>query len=323
VKIKTLALAGTAGLVLSVALAGVATADPNGTPQFRALAGAGSDTTEFVVQGLSDVVVDASGTKLIGSYNATGTPNIKTRATGCEFARPNGSSAGRAALLASLNSSSPTFGCLDFARSSSLNLAATPAGSELTYIPFAVDSLTYAVSAGSSIPRDLKLDELKAIYRCEVAGLNPLIPQAGSGTRQSWLQLLGLTETTKGACVKDTNNGAPVQEHDGRAITGANDIAPFSVSQYIAQSFGAQTDRRGSATLGALDGKLPFTLNTDTTGARKVYNIVPTAKLSTQPTQDVFVGPSSKVCTATSTIQRFGFAVASDCGSTTNRTPTS
>jgi hypothetical protein len=81
-----------------------------------------------------------------------------------------------------------------------------------------------------------------------------------------------------------------VQEHDGRAITGSTDIAPFSVSQYIAQSFGAQTDRRGSATLGALDGKLPFTLNTDTTGARKVYNIVPTSKLSTQPTQDVFVG---------------------------------
>lgn len=322
-KIKTLALAGAAGMVLSVAAAGVAIADPNGAPTFRALAGVGSDTTDFVMQGLSDVVVDGSGTKLLGSYNALGTPTIKTKATGCEFARPNGSSAGRSALLASLAPGSSTAGCLDFARSSSLNLAATPAGQELTYIPFATDSLTYAVSAGSTLPRNLTLDEVKAIYRCEVTGINPLIPQSGSGTRQSWLQLVGLTETTKGACVKDTNNGAPVQEHDGRAITGPNDIAPFSVSQYIAQSFGAQTDRRGSATLGALDGKLPFTLNTDTTGARKVYNILPTAKLSTQPTQDVFVGPSSKVCTATSTIQRFGFAVASDCGSTTNRTPTS
>jgi ABC-type phosphate transport system substrate-binding protein len=323
VKLKTLALAGTAGLVLSVAATGIAVADPNGAPTFRQLAGVGSDTTDFVLQGLSDVVVSSTGEKLIGSYNAQGTPTIKTKATGCEFARPNGSSAGRAALLASLNSSSSTFGCIDFARSSSLNLAATPAGSELTYIPFATDSLTYAVNINSSIPRDLSLDELKAIYRCEVAGMNPLIPQAGSGTRQSFLQLVGLTETTKGACVKDTNNGQPVQEHDGRAITGPNDIAAFSVSQYIAQSFGAQTDRRGSATLGALDGKLPFTLNTDTTGARKVYNIVPTARLSTQPTQDVFVGPSSKVCSATRTIQRFGFAVASDCGSTTNRTPTS
>jgi hypothetical protein len=134
---------------------------------------------------------------------------------------------------------------------------------------------------------------------------------------------MGLTETTKGACVKDTNNGQPVQEHDGRAITGPNDIAPYSVSQYISQSFGAQTDRRGSATLGAIDGKVPVTLNTSQPGARTVYNVVPTAKLGTQPTQDVFVGPSSKVCQATPTIQRFGFAVASDCGSTTNRTPTS
>lgn len=322
-KLKTLALTGAAGLALSLAATGVAIADPNGAPQFRQLAGVGSDTTDFVLQGLSDVIVDGSGTKLIGSYNAQGTAQIKTKATGCELARPNGSTAGRNALLASLNPSSPTAGCLDFARSSSLNLAATPAGSELTYIPFATDSLTYAININSTIPRDLSLDELKAIYRCEVPGTNPLIPQAGSGTRQSFLQLLGLTETTKGACVKDTNNGQPVQEHDGRAITGPNDIAAFSVSQYIAQSFGAQTDRRGSATLGALDGKLPFTLNTDTTGARKVYNIVPTAKLSTQPTQDVFVGPTSKVCSATGTIQRFGFAVANDCGSTTNRTPTS
>lgn len=322
-KLKTLALAGTAGLVLSVAATGVAIADPVGAPQFRALAGAGSDTTDFVVQGLSDVVVDGTGTKLLGNYNAQGSATIKTKATGCEFARPNGSTAGRNALLASLNSSSPTFGCLDFARSSNLALAPVPAGSELTYIPFATDSLTYAVNVNSSIPRNLSLDELKAIYRCEVAGLNPLIPQAGSGTRQSFLQLVGLTETTKGACVKDTNNGQPVQEHDGRAITGPNDIAAFSVSQYIAQSFGAQADRRGSATLGALDGKVPFTLNTATTGARSVYNIVPTAKLTTQPTQDVFVGPSSKVCAATPTIQRFGFAVAADCGSTTNRTPTS
>lgn len=322
-KLKNLALTGAAAIALSSVAIGSASAEPNGAPAFRALSGVGSDTTQEVLGGLSDVIRDGSGTKLIGSYNATGGGQVKTKATNCEFARPNGSSAGRAALLASLTPGSATAGCLNFARSSSLNLNATPTGQGLTYVPFATDALTFAISSSSSLPRDLTTAELTAIYKCEVAGLNPLLPQSGSGTRSSWLSQLGLTETTKGACVKDTNNGASVQEHDGRAITGAADIAPFSVSQYIAQSFGAQTDRRGRATLGVIDGKLPLLLNTNAAGARQVYNIVPTANLESSPSKEVFVGPQSEVCKATTTIQRFGFGLAANCGSTTQQTPTS
>lgn len=322
-KLTKIALTGAAAVALSAVAIASASAEPQGSPQFRALAGAGSDTTQEVVNGLSEVIKDASGTKLIASYNAEGGGNIKTRATGCEFARPNGSGSGRAALIQSLTPGSPTAGCLDFSRSSSLSLAPTPAGQGLTYIPFAIDALTFAVSSSSTIPRDLTTAELTAIYRCEVPGLNPLLPQAGSGSRSSWLTQLGLTETTKGACVKDVNNGASVQEHDGRAITGPNDIAPFSVSQYIAQSFGAQTDRRGRATLGVIDGKLPLLLNTDAAGTRQVYNVVPTANLGVDPTKSVFVGPTSSVCTNAATIQRFGFGINAKCGDTTQQTPTS
>lgn len=325
-KLKTLAFTGVAGLALSAAVASTASAEPSGPPPFRALAGVGSDTTQEVVQGLSDVVVDANGTKVIGNYFATGGGSIQTKADArCTLPRPNGSGSGRAALLTSLAPNSPTAGCLDFARSSSLNLAATPQGQGLTYVPFAIDALTFAVSTSSNLPRDLSTAELTAIYRCDpaFAGINPLLPQSGSGTRQSWLQQLGLTETTKGACVRDVNNGTPVQEHDGRAITGVNDLAPFSISQYLAQTFGAQTDRRGRATLGVIDGKAPLLLNPNTAGTREVFNVIPTARIGQAPTSTTFVGPQSRVCAATSTIQRFGFALNPNCGSTTQQTPTS
>lgn len=327
-KLKKLALTGAGAIALSAvalsSIVGTASAEPQGPPQYRALAAVGSDTTQEAVNGLSEVIKDDAGTKLIGSYNATPAGSqIKTKANGCQFDRPDGSGAGRKALLASLTTGSQTFGCVDFSRSSSLDLTATPSGQGLTYIPFATDSLTYAITTGSSIPRNLTTAQLTSIYKCEVQGINPLLPQANSGTRKSWLSQLGLTETTKGACVKDTNNGASVQEHDGRAITGPNDIAPFSVSQYIAQSFGAQTDRRGRSTLGVIDGKPPVVLNTDASGTRQVYNVVPTANLGTDPIKSVFVGPSSKVCQAKTTIQNFGFGVNADCGSTTNQTPTS
>lgn len=324
-KLKTLALAGAAGLALSAAAVGAASAEPSGSPAFRSLSGVGSDTTQDVVNGLSDVVTDAGGTKLIGSYNATGGGTIQTKSTSaCSFARPNGSGAGRNALLKSLTPGDSTFGCLDFARSSSLNLAATPSGQGLTYIPFAVDAVTYAVASGSTIPKNLTKADLTAIYTCQVPSIpKPFLPQAGSGTRAFWLAQLGLTETTKGACVTDvTASGASIQEHDGRVLTAPDQIVPISVAQFIAQSFGVITDVRGSAQLGSIDGVPPIALNTSFGVKRDVYNVVPTARLGAAPTQEVFVGPNSKVCAASGTIQRYGFGVNPNCGATTNQTPT-
>lgn len=324
--LKTLAVTGIAGLAASAVLGSSAFAEP--TPSGpRALAGVGSDTTQDVLNALSEVVVAGDGTKLIASYDATGGGTVTTKsAAGCTFARPNGSGAGRTALLKSLNPSDPTFGCLDFARSSSLNLA--PTDVSLTYVPFAVDAVSYAVTSSSSIPKDLTKARLAAIYRCEDPAVPaPLLPQAGSGTRAFWLAQMGLTETTKGACVVDAKAGVPVQENSGAPITGATDIVPFSVAGYLAQSNGAANDTRGTAVLGSVDGVTPTTgspavLNPAFGIKRSVYNVIPTAKTGTAPTSDVFVGSGSKVCQQTAVIQRLGFGLSPQCGATTDQTPT-
>lgn len=318
-----LALTGITGIAISAVLGSVASAEPNGAPTYRTLSGVGSDTTQDVVNGLSEVVKGADGTKLIGSYNAFGSSTVQTKADAkCNINRPAGSGAGRNALIASLNPSSPTAGCIDFARSSSLSLAQTPDGAGLTYVPFGVDAVTYAVSGASSIPKNLSKDQLKGIYRCDFfPQIKPLLPQSGSGTRAFWLAQLDLTETTKGSCIADQKDGKALQENDGRVITAPDEIAPFSVAQYIAQSFGVADNIRGTAQLGSIDGIPPVALNTGFGIKRDVYNVVPTAKLGASPYSDVFVGGDSQVCKQTTIIQSYGFGVNPNCGSTTNRTP--
>jgi ABC-type phosphate transport system substrate-binding protein len=328
--LKLIAVAGIAGLATTLGATSAAFADPVSPTGPRVLAGVGSDTTQDVVNALSDVVLGADGSKLVASYDATPTGStITTRASaGCTFARPNGSGAGRTALLKALNPADPTFGCLDFSRSSSLNLAATDYG--LTYIPFAVDAISYAVTSGSSVPKNLTKAQLSAIYTCQDPTVPaPLLPQAGSGTRAFWLATLGLTETTKGACVVDAKAGVSVQENSGAALTGPTDIVPFSVANYVAQANGAAADTRGSAVLGSVDGVAPTTgsgtglaLNSSFGIKRSVYNVVPTAKLADATIASVFVGAGSKVCQQPAVVQRLGFGIASDCGSTTNRSAT-
>ena len=321
-KIKSTALFGIAGIALSTTITGYAAAEPAGTPAFRALAGVGSDTTEEVLNGLSQVILDGAGQKVIASYDAKGGGTIQTKSDAkCAMLRPNGSGAGRTALLKALNPADPTFGCVDFSRSSSLNVAASAVS--LTYIPFAVDALTYATAATSTVPKNFTRAELTAVYKCEVPSIpNPLLPQASSGTRATWLGFLGLTETTKGACVRDVKGTTPVQEHDGRILTEATDIVPFSVSQHIAQGNGAQTDQRGTSVLNSVDGVAPVTggvLNTAFGLKRSVYNVVPTFRLGSAPYATTFVGAQSAVCRQTAVIQRFGFGIDPDCGSVVSR----
>lgn len=325
---------------------GVAFADPTGSPTFRKLVGVGSDTTEEVLNGLSEAII-VDGQKVVGSYNATGgafdakdPANLPAGATTCNYAayagtnaagiRANGSSAGRARLLESLSATDARKGCLDFARSSSLNQAA--AAVNLTYIPFALDGLTYAVRSDSTISRKLSLAALKTIYQCG-GGTNfiPLLPQAGSGTRSSWLSLLGLTEATKGACVQDTyvdpadGTTKNVQEHDGAALVDRKMIVPYSAAQYSAQSIGAITDKRGRAVLGGIDGVPAQGPNSGSIGARKVYNIVATSRINSSDPDDallqqVFKGSASEVCKQTAVIAKAGFAPISDCGDTSKTT---
>jgi ABC-type phosphate transport system substrate-binding protein len=328
---KTVGAVAAAGLAMVAvgATMNPAFADPTGAPTLRALPGVGSDTTYNVMNGLSEVV-QIGGVKQLASYDPIPSTSLisPTSAANCQnLTRPNGSSAGRTALLNSLTPGNAINGCYAWGRSSSLNLAPVAAATGgLTYVPFGVDAFSYAVAKDSDIPRDLSLDDVKAIYRCEVDGLQPYIPQSGSGTRQYWLQQMGITEAQVAntyTCIKDTKNGSIVQEHDGRVLTKNNEIAPYSIANYVAQGAGVQADLRGIADLANMDGKTALAAGADVTLKRDVYNMVPTTKLGTAPWSTVFVGSNSLICQNTSTITKYGYAPAANCGSTTNQTPLS
>ncbi|GAA2650013.1 hypothetical protein [Paractinoplanes durhamensis] len=321
---RFLAVAGI-GLVGALAFtASPASADPSGTPTYRDLAGVGSDTTEGVMNGLSQVILNSSNVKQIASYDAFGTATIKTKEVGCELNRPAGSGNGVTALVASVDAAN---NCIDFARSSSNN-ASSYAGKNLTYIPFAVDAVTYAVRGDGTLSRTLTKAQLTSIYNCGVAAYKPLLPQFGSGTRSFFLKQLGFTDSAdfvqlaNHTCIAEKDStGTALQENNGTLVTATNQIVPYSIAQYLSQTAGVVNDVHGKVVLGALDGQSPTVLNTASTMVRDVYNVVPTAKLTDANVSSVFVGSTSKVCVNTTTIKRYGFAPHASCGDTTLRTP--
>ncbi|MGW1884820.1 substrate-binding domain-containing protein [Streptomyces sp. NPDC001970] len=325
-----IAAVGIAGLLTGSVCASQAVADPSGPPPYRQLSGVGSDTTQDVMNGLANAIT-IGGQKVIGSYDATGSAQITTKnpatTPGCTINRPNGSGAGRTALLNSLQANN---GCLDFSRSSSLSLGAANPG--LTYVPFAVDAVSYAITPTSAVPRKLTLNDLKAIYHCDAnyVGQGPnysltvYLPQAGSGTRSFWQSTMGITEADVVAgvypCIKDAKGGAPVQEHDGRVLDDKS-IVPFSIAQYNSQASQTIADLRGLAILGTIDGFAPNTLNSNFGVKRDVYNVIPTSKIGTAPWSTVFVGSNSLVCQQQGVINTYGFATNANCGDTSKQTP--
>ncbi|CAL9574440.1 hypothetical protein [Streptomyces sp. enrichment culture] len=292
------AVVGAAALSLTV-MAPVASADP-APGDYRVLAGVGSDTTQDVLNGLGESV-DA-GT-LIASYDAItedGDTDIKTRLNGCDLTRPNGSSAGIAALNNDIDAGA---GCLDFARSSR---GVQTAGDDLTWIPFAADTLRIAVRGDSPLSgEDFATADLKSLYECTTTEVNgvpvtPLIPQSGSGTRSFFLSSIG--DPVLGSCVET------MQEHDGRALDTAGDLAPYSVAKYTSQINELIPDHHGATVLNTIDGG-EF--------SRDVYNVVETARLGDPAIADTFVGAGSKVCQDTDTVEAYGFRTIPDCGDIT------
>lgn len=356
-KLRLGVVAASAAALLAFGAVAPASADPVG---FKPIVGVGSDTTQDVLTGVATVVT------AIGNYEAIGTSTIQTRSGGPVFTRPNGSTSGVQALSASVNNTGTrTFpatggvsitGQVDFARSSSAP-SGSFVGTDLTFIPFARDAVTYAVSAASDFPRDIALGNsgqdsispapftLRNIYRGTVttfvdAELNPItirpiIPQGGSGTRAFWLSALGLNETTIiGTPTTDISNTA--QEHTGTYIVNAGDIAPFSVAQYIAQGNHNALpttipERRGNIELGNVDTVKPYLLtpgggvelNTSFPINRLVFNVVQSSRLTGTSAEDLqlqatFAGSTSAVCAASTQIKQYGFGtIGSLCGNTT------
>ena len=328
---KSLIAAAAGAGVLSLALATLplAQADPIGPPQYRELAGMGSDTTQTLMNALAEIVT-VNGTKVIGSYDAIGSTTVATKSTAACAAVPraNGSSAGRDALLKSLQAND---GCLQFARSSSSRGTWTSTPS-MTWIPFATDALTFAVRGDGDVPRELTKLQIVAIFKCEVPTIQPALVQTGSGTRSSWLSYVGITEAQIAAgtykCLVPEKDGGTFpgnlpQEHDGRELK-KNQIMPYSAAVYQAQLYGTAPDRRGRSVIGVVDGIVPTIINTGFGNLRDVNNIIPTAKVTdTNSTEyKVFVGKDSLVCKAKPQINLQGFGDlkdASKCGDTSSR----
>jgi len=384
-KVSKRLVAAACGLGVATSLIGVsvASADPTPLPgNARPLQGVGSDTTEEVMNGLAEVVVDGSSNKLISSWNAKGSAAFSTRASSatevagadCAFTgnngesaylegrRPNGSGSGQQALRDSFiasGGSDEIFGCLDFARSSSTPSAGNLGTLQVKALALATDSLTFALNRATVIPRSLTKQNLVDAYHCNFGGFTTgawkaLIPQAGSGTRSSWLGKVGLTEADLAPagsfpCVTDQADGGargganPLQEHDLRTLNTTS-IAPVSVAQWVSMMGGAVSDLRGPSMLGTIKastGAIPevsyaIGLNTtygnlagttdDFAATRTVYNVVPTSTLTGGANantnailvfEDTNADPAintSLVCQRSDVIQKYGFAPIATCG---------
>jgi len=275
-----LAAAGVA--LVGVGLASSATADPLSTG--RILNGVGSDTTQDLMNAFSKL----SAGSTIASWDASGSSTFDTGNAGCAtVSRANGSGAGRTALA------NNTDGCINWSRSSSFS-----ANAALTGYPVAVDGLTYAVTQNSSVPKSLTKDEIKAIYSCsaDTAGIVPVLPQTGSGTRADWItHIFGASTfppsgvTTTCYLGGGTDNTLQPQEHDGRQLTSTQ-VAPYSVAKWISQMTAVISDVRGKAVIplydttgAAADGNMntpgvtatsPIQLNTAGAFTRTVYNYI-------------------------------------------------
>ncbi|MGB8997168.1 MAG: hypothetical protein WCC65_17910 [Pseudonocardiaceae bacterium] len=268
---RTLFLAAGACLATLTLTVGTAIADPTGPPSPRELAGVGAQTTQGVFNDLANIITDdgnhglPAGTKIIGSYDNAPPGTITTR-PGCTITRPNQGGSGTDALVHSLQAND---GCVQFARAVT-NDSASRAGTGLTYIPFALDALTYAVRDDSTIPRNLTAANLTSIYNCQVPGIQPLLGVFGAGNRTFFLKKLGFTDspTFAGspghACVKDTDStGAPLLANDGRLLTAPNQLVTYSTAPYLAQVSGVEPDIHGTALLGSINGTSPEVLNSN------------------------------------------------------------
>ncbi|ANP73333.1 hypothetical protein [Cryobacterium arcticum] len=275
---KAIALCATVGVTLS----GIALAVPaHAEPVSNSYSIVGSDTLEDVVGALangsritgSTVRITTSGSTL-GSFDATGSPYITTKASGVRFGRPNGSGDGVKALSRSIDGAAYTSGTVggpanvtitgqvDIARSSSAGTSNT--NGELLYVPFARDAIAYAYKGSASGIGAITPTQMKSLYECsagfQIGGVTvtPIIPQAGSGTRKDFISKIGVTEASmltvaEGGCVVEG------QEHDATTLTNES-VMPMAVSRWVAMNTGASYDKRGTGTLGSLvSGVAPVT----------------------------------------------------------------
>jgi len=264
-------LAGTAAAAAAVALtAGPALADPpNGvTPRVTDAVGTGSNTTQYVLDQLSQDYNNAnkSATTKLYSWDAVNPDslaigdNIVTKKGCATLARPDGSSAGITALDENVTDpSNKKYYCIDYARSSRARESTDPpfAAGGVAFVSLAGDAVTWAdrdtAAGGTDAPANLTTAQLVKIYECkdtnwdQVGGKNApieaFLPQTSSGTRSFFLTALGggTTPITPGSCVQDGTTKDPnsLEENEGinPILNSPESIFIYSVAAYLSQAY--------------------------------------------------------------------------------------
>lgn len=286
------AAAITCATVLSVLGSAPAQAVPASNGYLDAITLVGSDTIQDVDSALAAKLnVDASNTDgdrvvnvpaqftgtiaVPGDRNCTPKTYAQTPAAG-QVQSPNGSGAGKTALLAEASANS---GCVDVGRSSSGRAGTDP--STLQYYAFARDALSYSASATGNAPQNLTTQQLRDVYSCTVTDWSQVggtagqivryIPQAGSGTRSFFINtVLAGADPTTVPVTASCPAVKVIQEHAANQVDAAdapNAVFPFSAAQWVAQTNKVRLpnntvvpDNRGGFTIRAIDGQNPVSV---------------------------------------------------------------
>jgi hypothetical protein len=308
----TTKLAAAAGLT-SVILGGIASpmaqADPiaDGLNSiYGQLSGVGSDTLQDVDNGLQMVIgrVSAGGDWKLASYDATSDEahqTLVTKSGGATIYRPNGSGDGRDALLTSIGQKGNTtgkatfatpgtttrawkidgvtgaddqvYGQIQYSRSSSgptTNISATGA---VSYVPFAVDAVDYAVSSTSKFPalslgRDTDAangtthvapSTLFAIYNCEARRIITKDGQATKLVDNTYETGAGETSTPIHALIPQSSSGTG--KFWALKFYGSESASlPSCVTRTYNSGAGTVQEHDGSAIDGDAGGIMPFSI---------------------------------------------------------------
>ena len=232
--------------------------------------GLGSDTVQNVDDQFSadyNATHKTSGTQLY-YFDATNpitaamgdtivTRHTATDSTTCSVPRPDGASAGIAALESTKTLSGHP--CIDFVGNTRARAGTDP--TTISFITLGGDAVTYTTQPGTNAPAALTLADLTGIYNCSLTAWNQIpgnsggssatiaamLPQNGSGMRKVFLAAIGLT--APGGCVSTsaTQQGAAgasdntLQQNEGVApslnANTANVIFPYTVAKYLSERF--------------------------------------------------------------------------------------
>jgi ABC-type phosphate transport system substrate-binding protein len=304
-KIRLALVAGAVAAAVITAMAVPAGAGPTIlTGSQNSLAGVGSDTSYFMMEGISpqynvnttkntdhDFVTQVpplntapfpAGTfvpkdAIVGAAYTWNSMSTSGGACGGGTTPPNGSSAGISCLNAD------TSGQVDFARSS--RGPKTGETSTLDFWAYAIGAVDWVKFPGTHAPSSLTPSQLINIYTCDPnthapfvsdwsqvgGGAGPIkkyAPQTSSGT-YSFFNSNVLNGNTIDANCDAAHSSTFLEEHDARGVTTAsfpNAIYAFDYGKWTAQSKGFEANLRNQSTLGAINGVTPSTSTVNEAG---------------------------------------------------------